>query len=113
MIAEDSSQKEELEAKIASNNQAMTSLREQYEAKEAEEKSASNARAAEIDNQIRQLQDQVLTDGLSLANEDVKSMAKSLFGGGQSAAEMNKMIANNFIPADEPLTAKTDRKSVV
>ena len=110
MIAEDSSQKEELEAKIASNNQAMTSLREQYEAKEAEEKSASNARAAEIDNQIRQLQDQVLTDGLSLANEDVKSMAKSLFGGGQSAAEMNKMIANNFIPADEPLTAKTIKK---
>jgi len=106
MIAEDPSQKEELETKIAANNQAINSLREQYEAQEAEEKEAMSVRLAEVDAKIQSLRDQVTEQSLSLANEGVTSMAKSLFGGNnQSAAELNQTIANNFIPEDEPETA--------
>lgn len=110
MIAEDPSQKEALEAKIAANDYAMTTLRKQYEEKEASEKAASNARVAEVDSQMQQLRDKVAAESLSLANEDLGAMAKSLFGGNQSAAEMNKAIANNFIPADEPMTSATINK---
>lgn len=109
MMTEDPSQKEALETKIISNNEVVRFLREQFDKREAEEKAASDKKIAEVDAKIQDLRDQAAAESAGLA-KDAFGAAKSLFGNNQSAAELNKTIANNFIPAKEAITSDAIKK---
>ena len=109
MIAEDPSRKEELETKIISNNETIRFLQEQFDKREAEEKAKSDALIAEVDAKIQNLRDVAAADSMGLATEAAGAF-KSLFGNKQSAAELNKTIANNFIPENEDITSASIKK---
>ena len=102
MIEQDPSQKEALEEKIAANNKAISQLQADYEAKEDEEKAIYESQIADIDAKIAEVQSAAEEASLSLAS----NAAQSLFGNSQSAAELNKTIANNFVPEKDQLTSE-------
>lgn len=109
-IAEDPSQKEALEDKIAANNEAIQKLQAEYEANEEKEKTAYQEQVANIDKQIQTVQSAAAEESLSLAKDGLNA-AKSMFGDkSQSSAELNKTIANNFIPEKEQLTTENMKK---
>ncbi len=109
-IAEDPSQKETLEDKIAANNEAIQKLQAEYEANEEKEKTAYQEQVANIDKQIQTVQSAAAEESLSLAKDGLNA-AKSMFGDkSQSSAELNKTIANNFIPEKEQLTTENMKK---
>ena len=108
MIAEDPSQRETLEAKISANNEAIKSLQEDFDKKEAEEKAISDSQISAVQAQISTLKDEVAQESLSLAKDGLSSV-KSLFGGG-TEAELNETIANNFIPEKEDVTSASIKR---
>lgn len=109
-IAQDPSQKEALEDKIAANNEAIKKLQAEYEANEEKEQAAYQAQVANIDKQIQTLQEDAAQESLSLAKDGL-SAAKSLFGDKNESAEaLNKTIANNFVPEKEQLTTENLKK---
>lgn len=109
-IAQDPSQKEALEKKIAANNEAIQKLQNEYEANEEKEQAAYQAQVANINKQITTLQSAAAEESLSLANDGFNA-AKSMFGNkNQSSAELNKTIANNFIPEKEQLTTENMKR---
>ena len=105
MITQDPSQKEALEEKIIANNEAIRQLQTEYEANEEKEKAAYEEKVAAVDKQIQEVQAAAAEDSMSLAS-DAYSIAGSLFGNNQSAAELNATISNNFVPEKEELTAQ-------
>ena len=64
---------------------------------------------AEVDAKIQNLRDVAAADSMGLATEAAGAF-KSLFGNKQSAAELNKTIANNFIPENEDITSASIKK---
>lgn len=102
MIEQDPSQKEALEEKIAANNKAISQLQADYEAQEDKEKAIYESQVADIDAKISEVQSAAEEASLSLAS----NAAQSLFGNKQSAAELNKTIANNFVPEKDQLTSE-------
>ena len=110
MIANDPSQKEALEAKISANNEAIAQLQTEYEAKEQQEKATYEAQVSTIDAKIQEVQAAAAQESMSLA-QDGFNAAKSLFGNNNnSAEELNKTIANNFVPEKEQLTSANIKK---
>ena len=106
---DNNARKEELETKIISNNETIRFLQEQFDKREAEEKAKSDALIAEVDAKIQNLRDVAAADSMGLATEAAGAF-KSLFGNKQSAAELNKTIANNFIPENEDITSASIKK---
>lgn len=109
MITEDPSQKETLESKIISNNEVVRFLTEQFDKREAEEKAKSDAKIAEVDSRITAIRDKTAAESMGLAS-DAAGAFKSLFGNKQSAEELNKTIANNFIPIKEEVNSANIKK---
>ena len=79
-------------------------------ANEEKEKTAYQEQVANIDKQIQTVQSAAAEESLSLAKDGLNA-AKSMFGDkSQSSAELNKTIANNFIPEKEQLTTENMKK---
>ena len=109
-IAQDPSQKDVLESKIAANNEAIKKLQADYEANEEKERTSYQTQVANIDQQIATFQEAATQESLSLTKDGFNA-AKSMFGNkNQSAEALNKTIANNFVPEKAQLTSENMKK---
>lgn len=109
MIAENPDNKEELESKIISNNEVISFLTEQFNKNEQEYEQAYQKEVLAIDEELEAVRTKSEAEGLELAAAGSEAFSK-LFGGNGSAVELNKMIANNFIPGTETVNNEAVKK---
>ena len=109
MIAENPERKEELETKIISNNEVIRFLTEQFNKREQEYQQAYQKEVLALDEQLEAVRAQSEAEGLAMASAGADAF-KKLFGGNGSAAELNKMIANNFVPANQAVSNDSVKK---